>query len=165
MPNKRTHLYGIENRSNRLHSIASLSWMESVPYWLKQHERFTSSLNTFSFFTNPRLFIYFSFIKASTLDSNIVSLLDFWLFFFFWTPSYRYVSLSFSLFLSFILSLTRYTHTHTHTQYTYTHTHAYTHTHTYRQTDRHSFPFFRSLLKNISWCTNAVFHALLDSNV
>lgn len=78
----------------RPHSIASSSWMESVPYWLKQHERHEllehvyTNLHIFSLFF---FFIYSPFIKASTLDNNIVSLLDFWLFFFFfffWTPSY-----------------------------------------------------------------------------
>lgn len=67
------------------HSIASLSWMESVPYWLKQHETprapwtrlYKSSYFIFFFF------IYLPFIKASTLDNNIVSLLDFWLLFVF----------------------------------------------------------------------------------
>lgn len=62
---------------------ASLSWMESVPYWLKQHERTSSFVNTrlykSSFFFS---FYLFSFLfKASTLDNNIVSLLDFWFFF------------------------------------------------------------------------------------
>lgn len=75
MPDKRIHLHRAESRSNRPHSIASLSWMESVPYWLKQHERHELLEHVY---TNLRLFFtYFPFIKASTLDNNIVSLLDF----------------------------------------------------------------------------------------
>lgn len=100
----------------------------------------TSFLNTFIqifvFF-----FTYFPFIKASTLDNNIVSLLDFWLFF--WTPSYRYTSHSLPLSRSRLL------------------THLYIHT----CIRIHSFSLSLSLssvlspslslsfLKNISWCT------------
>lgn len=103
MPDKRIHLHRAESRSNRPHSIASLSWMESVPYWLKQHERHELLEHVY---TNLRLFFtYFPFIKASTLNNNIVSLLDFWLFFFFLTPSYRYTSHSHSLPLSRSFSL------------------------------------------------------------
>lgn len=59
MPDKRIHLHRVESRSNRPHSIASLSWMESVPYWLKQHERHELLEHVY---TNLRFFFYlFSF--------------------------------------------------------------------------------------------------------
>lgn len=55
MPDKRIHLHRVESRSDRSHSIASLSWMESVPYWLKQHERHELLEHVY---TNLRFFFF-----------------------------------------------------------------------------------------------------------
>lgn len=57
--NSFTFIYRVESRSNRPHSIASLSWMESVPYWLKQHERYELLEHVY---TNLRIFFFFFYL-------------------------------------------------------------------------------------------------------
>lgn len=104
-----------------------------------------SSLNTFIqifvFF-----FTYFPFIKALTLDNNIVSLLDFWLYFF----EHRATATPLALILSFFLALFPL------------HIYAHMHTRTLISLSL-SLSFF--LEKYFMVYDRPVFHALLDSNV
>lgn len=135
----------------------SLSWMESVPYWLKQHER-TSSLNTFIQIFVIFFFIYFPLIKASTLDNNIVSLLDFC--FFFWTPSYRYLFFSLSLSLSHPFCYSSFSSFSLSSMLLFTLSfspvHSFTHLLTRLFSHLFSHSLSLSLSKNISWWTTVL---------